>query len=146
MFAFTLESLVLRGSVLRDVLAVGLRLGTGLGANPTLPADRNSMRHPSASWPTPDGQGVVKPDVGYPTKGIMPGAGRSRRRQPGSCAPTGAARTTCRASHALTWRPASGGAFQAVAAIRRAITARVAAPASEAALLLAVGPVGAGEG
>ena len=34
MFAFTLESLVLRGSVLRDVLAVSLRLGFGAKANP----------------------------------------------------------------------------------------------------------------
>src|SRR5437660_11500930 len=90
MFAFTLESLVLRGAVLRDVLAVGLRLGSSLEAN-TPPTVRNSMRHPSPGCRTPDGQGVVKPDVGYPTKGITPGTGRFRR-QPGTPALPGSAR------------------------------------------------------
>jgi hypothetical protein len=102
MIAFMLESKVLRGSVLRDVLAVGLRLGTSLEANPPAPEIRNSMRHPSPGCRPSDGQGVVKPRVDYPTKGITPGAGRSR--QPGTWVLPGATRTTRRT---ISWWPAS---------------------------------------
>jgi hypothetical protein len=143
MFAFTLESLVLRGSVLRDVLAVELRLGTGLEANSHAPEIRNSMRPPLPGGLTPDGQSVVKPDVGYPTKGITPGAGRSRR-QPGAHVLSGAARTTWPTT---PWWPANGGTPSAAAATCRAIAACVVAPASEdTSLLLAVEPVSTREG
>jgi hypothetical protein len=80
MFAFTLESLVLRGSVLRDVLAVSLRLvGFGVEANTGTPGIANSKRHPSPGCRMPDAQPALDALVEYSTSGITPGAGRSRR-------------------------------------------------------------------
>jgi hypothetical protein len=92
MTVITLETLVLRGvAVLRDELAINLRLGTGAKVEPQTPTVRNSMRHPSLGcWPAPAnfaGQAAGMPDhanprtpVDYRVEGVMPGAGRSRSR------------------------------------------------------------------
>ena len=101
MVAFMLESLVLRGSVLSDVRVVGLRLGTGLKVDPRTPGIRNSRRHPAPSCRQPDTQPAAGPEVGYPTSGAMPGAGRSRR-QLGSPMLPGAARITRRTALSRT--------------------------------------------
>jgi hypothetical protein len=79
MAAFKLQSLVLRGSVLRDGLASGLRLGFGLNANTQVPGVRHSKRRPAPARCGPDMPGDVDPEVGTPTEGVTPGAGRSRR-------------------------------------------------------------------
>jgi len=129
MVAFMLESLVLRGvAVLRGELSVGLRLGTSAEANMRSSGVRNSRRHPSPGCRKPDLQPTVGPDVDYSTKGVTPGAGRSRR-QFGARLLSGAARTTCRL--ATSWLPTFGGSTSVVAATRRAIPAGLAAAASE---------------
>jgi hypothetical protein len=128
MVAFMLESLVLRGSVRMDVLAVGLRLGISANANPQASGIRNSMRHPSPGYRKPDGQSEATPVVVDSTKGILPGAGRSRR-HPGSHVLPGAARTTSRLT--TLWQPAFGGTTAAVAANCRALSADLVALASE---------------
>jgi hypothetical protein len=79
MFAFMLESLVLRGSVLRDSVAVGLRLGTEQKAHRTTPGTANPWQLPLPGCVAPDGKPDVNPIVDYATPGFMPGAGRSRR-------------------------------------------------------------------
>ncbi len=79
MFAFMLKSLVLRGSVLRDGLAVGSRLGFGAKASPESPEIVKSRRHPALGCRVPDLQPELNPPVDYSTEGFMPGAGRSRR-------------------------------------------------------------------
>src|SRR5947209_5655240 len=92
MALFTLEALVLRGSVLRDVVALDLRLGTSgdagtqAAAAPVIP-----VRHP---WPNPNaefGQPKRLPDRVVDVVGII-GAGRSRRVTGVPC-PTSPART-----------------------------------------------------
>jgi len=127
MAAFMLESLVLRGSVLRDELAVGLRLGTGAKANPQAPMVSKSP-NPAPVWRTPNGQPGVGPEVDYPTSGVTPGAGRSRR-QLGSRVLPGTARTT-RWSSTRCW-PTRGGSTSAIAANCWAISAGFVALASE---------------
>jgi hypothetical protein len=133
MFAFTLESLVLRGVlVLRDELTVGLRLGFGTKANPQSPVIRNSRRHPAPGWRLPDVQPVDGTVGDYPS-GVLPGAGRSRR-QPGAPMLPGAARTVRRT--ALP-RPTTGGPTTTVASSCRAIAAQLDAPVGEEILPLA---------
>jgi len=132
MAAFMLESLVLRGvTVLRDELAVGLRSGTGEKANMHAPGIRNSKRHPSPGCRLPDLQPVVGPVVDYSTPGVTPGAGRSRR-QFGAHVLPGGTRTPGRLT---TEQPTFGGTPSAIAAMRSAIPAGLAALASEARLL-----------
>ncbi len=79
MVAFLLESLVLRGSVLRDSVAVSLRLGIGAEAQAQTPETSPCWQHPLPNCRLADGKPDANPGVGYPTPGIMPGAGRSRR-------------------------------------------------------------------
>jgi hypothetical protein len=79
MVAFMLESMVLRGSVLRDSVAVGVRLGTGAKSHPENPETANRWQHSLSGCGKPDGKPGMNPDVDYSTPGIMPGAGRSRR-------------------------------------------------------------------
>ena len=79
MFACMLESLVLRGSVLRDGLAVGLRLGFGGKASTGTPGTVKTHRTPAPSCRATDGQPEPNRLVDYSTQGFMPGAGRSRR-------------------------------------------------------------------
>jgi hypothetical protein len=125
MAAFMLKSLVLRGvSVLRDEVAVGLRLGTSAKASLHAPGIRNSNRHPAPGCDKPDGQPGSGPDVDYSTKGITPGAGRSRSL--GCRVLPDAARTT------------PPGLTSAVAANIRAIPACFAALASEDSLRILV--------
>jgi hypothetical protein len=138
MAAFMLKSLVLRGWVRQDALAVSLRLGFGAKANPRALEIRNSST-PSSVWRKPDTQTVMGPDVGYPTEGTMPGAGRSRR-QLGSRLLPGAARTT-RRPVLLEW-PTFTEETSAVPASHRAIPACLASAAPEASpLCLATRPV-----
>jgi hypothetical protein len=132
MAAFMLESLVLRGVlVLRDELAVGLRLDTGVEVNPQTPGIRNSRRHPAPNCRKPDMQPAAGPDVGYPTSGVKPGAGRSRR-QLGSPMRPGAARTTRRTA---LWRTTFGGQTSTVVSSSRAISAGLVASVSEETIL-----------
>jgi len=132
MAAFMLESLVLRGVlVLRDELAVGLRLGTGLKVDPRTPGIRNSRRHPAPSCRQPDTQPAAGPEVGYPTSGAMPGAGRSRR-QLGSPMLPGAARITRRTALSRT---TFGGTTSTVATSCRAISPDLVASVSEETIL-----------
>jgi hypothetical protein len=125
MFAFTLESLVLRGVlVLRGEPAVGLRLGSGTKANPQATTIRNSTRHPAPGWRLSTVPSVAKPDGDYSPSGEMPGAGRSRR-QLGALMLPGAARTR-------------GGSATTVASSLPGISAQLDAPVSEAIPSLAV--------
>jgi len=113
MAAFMLESLVLCGvSVLRDEVAVGLRLGTSPKAHGQISGIGNSNRHPAPGGGKPDGESGSEPQVDYSTKGNLPGPGRSRSF--GARVLPDAARTT-----------------SAVAANSRAISAGFAALASE---------------
>lgn len=69
MAAILLDSLVLRGCVRLDVVAVAVRLGTA-----QMPGNRHSTRHP-----LPGGT-FFGPDADYrASEGEQPGAGRSRR-------------------------------------------------------------------
>jgi hypothetical protein len=79
MVAFMLESLVLRGSVLRDSVAVSLRLGIGAEAQVQTPQTTPCWQGPLSDCRTADGKPDVNPGVGYPMPGVTPGAGRSRR-------------------------------------------------------------------
>jgi hypothetical protein len=112
-----LESLVLRGvSVLRDEVAVGLRLGTSPKANGQTPGIGNSNRHPAPGGGKPEGQPGSGPDVDYSTKGILPGAGRSR-------------------SLGARVLPETARTTSSAAANRRAIPAGFAASANEGSFL-----------
>jgi hypothetical protein len=90
MVTFKPESLVLCGSVLRDSVAVSLRLGVGAKDHAQTPGTANSWQHPLPGCRTPEGKPGVNPGVADATPGIMPGAGRSRR-QSGSCSLSAAA-------------------------------------------------------
>jgi len=86
MALLNLESLVLRGSVRCDVLALGLRLGTSVEGGLRTPESGPSLRHAPAAyrpaqpfaWPVVGVNPGPKP-VDNPEEGAMPGAGRSRR-------------------------------------------------------------------
>ncbi len=130
-----LESLVLRGSVLCDVLALNLRLGTSGTAGSRAPEIAVSMRRPAghpkpprapkfgqpACWSDPDDTVVV---------GTTQGAGR----------PLGRAGVTRRTSPARTagttalhgWWPTERGPASAAATYPCRIAAGAVAPASEA--------------
>ncbi len=79
MVAFMLESLVLRGSVRQDNVAVGLRLGVGAKAQVQTPETTPCWQQPLPNRRLADAKPGANPGVGYPTPGNMPGAGRSRR-------------------------------------------------------------------
>lgn len=129
MFVFTLESLVLRGCVRKGELSV---LGFGLKAGPHNPGDTNSMRPslPAVRRPDPD---PVDALVGYPTKSICSGAGRSRRH-------AGSPRREIATSAILWWRQ-MGGSARAAAAKARELLAAIVAPAGETTQRLAILPV-----
>lgn len=76
MFAFTLDSLVLRGVVLTGELLVS-RLGFGVVAEPWSPGNTHSVRPSTTGQRVPDLTEAM-PEGNYPTKGIRSGAGRSR--------------------------------------------------------------------
>jgi len=124
MFAFTLETLVLRGVVRTDELGV-LRLfgvqalaGNPGAANPVLPPARTG----------PD----TTPVVGnYPTKGSSPRAGRS-------CRHAGSSVRQAIAKAAASWRRQLGGTAHAAAAIAQALMAGVVASVVEGGPRLAV--------
>jgi hypothetical protein len=130
MVAFTLESLVLRGSVLRDG-TVSLRRETRGAAYRQTPVVRPSMRHPSPGWV----QGFVKPNQrpDHAAQNRLDvaaiGAGRSRsragvlRRSPAILA--GRAVQSC-------WRLANlGGPLSTAAACLSLAGVRSAAPVNE---------------
>jgi len=86
MALLNLESLVLRGSVRCDVLALTLRLGTSVVAGLRIP-DADPCLSPSSlgyrpmqpfGWPIFGGNPGPEP-VDNPEAGAQPGAGRSRR-------------------------------------------------------------------
>ena len=79
MFVKTLKSLVLRGSVLRDSVAVGLRLGSEQKPHRTTPGTANPWQLPLPGCAAANRKPDVNPDVDYATPGVTPGAGRSRR-------------------------------------------------------------------
>ena len=82
MFVSTLEALVLRGvSVLRDGLAVGLRLGSYEGNQQQIKATPISMRHPSPGKPTfvPGTKGRTFPTAQVNGNCAAPWAGRLSR-------------------------------------------------------------------
>jgi hypothetical protein len=127
MVTLILESLVLRGvAVLRDELAVGLRLGTSVVANPQSPRVGNSMRHPRPGYRLPDAP-AKDANVANAMSGVLPGAGRSRR---SSGSARGTLRTVCGTTR---WCPAAGGTAPAAAPKHQAIPAGFAAPAGEVA-------------
>jgi hypothetical protein len=78
MAVLTLESLVLRGSVLLGELAVVVRHGISVAANRQAPPLDNPTRNPLLGGYQPTSQ-PADPDGPKPTSGVMPGAGRSRR-------------------------------------------------------------------
>jgi hypothetical protein len=128
MRAFLLPSLVLRGSVRQDVLAVGLRLGSSM-AKPQASWIRNSRRHPAPGCRLPDGPQDNAKVVDYATQGVMPGAGRSRC-QPGSRVLLSRTARTTRLT-TTRWWPTFGGTTSTVAAKHPAILAGFVAPVSE---------------
>jgi len=85
MALLNLETLVLRGSVGCDGLALNVRLGTSVKAGLRTLESSPSMRHPRGyrpiqpfGWPIFDGNPGPKPEDN-PEEGAQPGAGRSRR-------------------------------------------------------------------
>ena len=121
MAAFTLESLVPRGSVRQDVLGYP-RLGSRVGANGRVPAVVRSMQPLPGQRPDkPTGAAIVV----NPTKGASPGAGRSRCQAGLLCRLTTATTATATAG----WRH-KGGLAPAAAANDPA-SAGLVAPASE---------------
>jgi hypothetical protein len=125
MALFILETLVLRGSVLCDVLALNLRLGTSDKAGTQAPgALAVSVQHPSPS-----------PDFGQPRRwsdvadtcvaDTATGAGRSFRHP----SPARTAGTTLPSTRA--WWPTQGGPAPAAAMLPSRIPAGALAPASE---------------
>src|SRR5947209_4323902 len=78
MAVLTLESLVLRGVAVRLGALGYLRLDTSVVAGDPAPGTVNSMRQPLPGTAV-DNPGPTPPNVVDPTKGICPGAGRSRR-------------------------------------------------------------------
>ena len=115
MFAFTLQSLVLRRLVRQGELAVS-RLGFGAKATRN-PESVNSVLPPVRTGPD---TAVLMPDVGYPTKGVSPGAGRPCRHAGAS------ARQEIVTGAASSWRRL-GGTARAAAAIAGAIGSAVVA-------------------
>jgi hypothetical protein len=138
MFAFMLESLVLRGVVRKGELAV-LRLGFGVKAGPQVPGDVNSMLQTQ-----PDMRGVdphpTVPAGNYPNQSIRSGAGRSRRH-------AGSSLRREIASFAACWWQKLGGTATAAAAKARALPALFATTAGEITSLaiLPISPGGASE-
>jgi hypothetical protein len=125
MFAFTLESLVLRGVVRKGELA-GSRRGFGATARRN-PGATNSVLPPARTGPD---TAPLMPDVGYPTQGVSPRAGRS-------CRHAGASVRQGIAKRATTWR-LTGGTASAAAAIAWALPARLVAPVGEGSLRSAI--------
>src|SRR5262245_52522406 len=76
MAAIILDSLVLRGSVRLDVVAVEA-LGTST-VDARVPGNRNSMRHPLPGGRRPEPAQAFDRDEQYPSSGMTPGAGRPR--------------------------------------------------------------------
>jgi hypothetical protein len=123
MFAFTLETLVLRGVVRTGELGVA-RLGFGVKAEPRNPGNPNPVPVPTTGIMRPDTDPLT-PDVGYPTKSVSSGAGRSRRHAD-SRSQSGRIATT-----AILWWQQLGGQATAAAAKCQALSAGLAAPAGE---------------
>jgi hypothetical protein len=128
MFAFTLKSLMLRGLVRKVGLCV---LGFGLKADST-PGNPNSMRQPTPAFRRPEP--TPTDVVGYPTKSIRSGAGRSRRH-------AGSSLAEMIASSTRLWWKQIGGLATAAAANARALSASVAATVNEATESLAIFPI-----
>jgi len=129
MAALMLESLVLRGLVLRGEKAVELRRGTSVRANCQATGMDNSLRSTVFHWPLAYPQVGNDPDVDSPTSGVMPGAGRSRR-QIGSPAIRGCMRTIDHTTP--VWlRSFPGGQAKAAVAKIQAIPACLAASVAE---------------
>lgn len=76
MAAYLLESLVLRGCVRQDVLAVGLRLVSAEALGGPNPGNTHSSPNPATQTKTPQ---AYRPDGDTPSSGLMPGVGRSCR-------------------------------------------------------------------
>jgi hypothetical protein len=108
MFAFTLESLVLRGVVRSGELA--LRLGFGVKAEPDAPGNVNSVSLCLTGTRTPDTDPT--PSGGYPKQGKCPRAGRSCRHAGSSIRESIATRAT------RGWQQFGGMAFAAAARIQ----------------------------
>jgi hypothetical protein len=116
MALFTLEALVLRGSVLRDVVALDLRLATSGNAGTQAPEVAViPVQHP---WPAPADDGVAD---------TATGAGRSLRTD--VLRHTSPARTAG-ATLIRGW-PIQGGPAPAAAMLPSRIPAGASAPASE---------------
>jgi len=126
MFAFTLESLVLRGVVRTGELAVS-RLGFGATAMRN-PGNPNSVLPPARTGPDTD---PLNPDVGYPTEGFSPRAGRSCRHAGSSI------RQEIVTASAL-WRQTGGTASAAAAIADEALACRPVASVVEVSPRLAV--------
>lgn len=126
MFAFMLKSLMLRGLVRKVGLGV---LGFGLKADST-PGIVNSMRQVTpVCRPEPNPTDAV----GYPTKSIRSGAGRSCRHAGFSLAEI--------VSSATSWWHQIGGLARAAVATARGLTAGPATPVVETTLRLAILPI-----
>jgi hypothetical protein len=136
MFAFMLESLVLRGVVRTGELGV-TRLGFGVKAEPQVSTSVHSSR-PDMRRPDPN-PAVL--DGNYPNQSIRSGAGRSRRH-------AGPSRREI-ATFAAAWWQKLGGTATAAAAQVRALCADLTASAGEGTTrlaILSVSPGGASEG
>jgi hypothetical protein len=119
MFAYTLETLVLRGVVRQDELGV-LRL-FGVGAKAGLPGNVNSVLPPARTGPDTD---PLTPVVGYATEGVSPSAGRSCRHARSSV------QQQVMRSAAVRWHRLGGMAL-AAAAMMKALAARIVASVGE---------------
>jgi len=108
MFAFTLRLLGLRGLVRKGELAVS-RLGFGVEATPRTPGDTHPVCPSTAGKRLPDPTQAM-PEVGYPTKSIRSGAGRSRRLAGSPL------RRDVASIVASLWRRSKGGLARAAAA------------------------------
>jgi hypothetical protein len=130
MALFTLEALVLRGVVvLRDGVAVNLRLGTSVQGAKQAPEIASSPRPLPTCWPMPNPGNGQAGDAGhadYRVAGTAPGAGRSR-----SLVGT---RSTSHTSTRFGRRLAKGGTATAAATRSGQIQARTVAPVGEVAL------------
>jgi hypothetical protein len=120
MIAFTLNVLVLRGVVRTDELGV-LRL-FGVQAPGNHPGTSNPVLPPARTGPDAD---VATADVGYPTKGVSPRAGRSCRQ-----AESFSRQQVAKNRAVSSWRDL-GGSARAAAAIARALAAGFVATVGE---------------
>ena len=133
MIAFTLNTLVLRGVVRTDEPGV-LRL-VGVQAPGNHPGTLDSVLPPARTGPDAD---EATADVGYPTKGASPRAGRPCRQSESFSRQS----TANQQRAASSWRRTAGGSARAAAAIARALVAGFVATVGETNSRLAVGSRG----